>query len=368
VTGLAADVRAYGAWMRDEARKRIGEHYPKATLDDGTEATVIAWIWARTVTCPNPACGIDMPLARTWWLGKKKGQEAWVRPIIVADAGHPSGKRVEFEIGHGAAGAPNKDENGTVGRNGATCVACGAAVALEYVRAAGRDVGLGTQLMAVAAEGDRRRMYLPSNGEHRRASAVDRPESAPEAGLPSAALGFRVQGYGLTHWADLFTNRQLLAMTTLSDLVMEAGECVLRDALAAGAAPGDRLESGGTDAQGYADAVSTYLALALGKHADYGNSLVAWYPQEGRPSHLFTLATVSMAWDFCELNPLVDVGGAWSRCLKIVSEAFEGLGLGMPALVAQRVTVQSSGWSSSGERGEGIAAGVGGEELGEVGE
>ena len=108
-TGLAADVRAYGEWMRDEAERRIGEHYPQATLDDGTKATVIAWIWARTVTCPNPACGIEMPLVRSWWLGKKKGKEAWVRPIIVADPGHPSGKRVEFEIGHGPVGAPTRD-------------------------------------------------------------------------------------------------------------------------------------------------------------------------------------------------------------------------------------------------------------------
>ena len=132
-TGLAADVRAYGEWMRDEAERRIGEHYPQATLDDGTKATVIAWIWARTVTCPNPACGIEMPLVRSWWLGKKKGKEAWIRPIIVADPAHPSGKRVEFEIGHGTAGAPSADEDGTVGRNGATCVACGSAVPLNYI-------------------------------------------------------------------------------------------------------------------------------------------------------------------------------------------------------------------------------------------
>src|SRR4051812_16546316 len=106
-TGLAADVRAYGDRMRDEAQRRIGHHYPQAALDDGTKATVIAWIWARTVTCPNPACGIEMPLARSWWLGKKKGKEAWVRPVIASDPEHPSGRRVEFEIGQGAGGAPS---------------------------------------------------------------------------------------------------------------------------------------------------------------------------------------------------------------------------------------------------------------------
>ena len=186
-TGLAADVRAYGEWMRDEAEKRIGEHYPKATLDDGTEATVIAWIWARTVTCPNPACGIEMPLVRSWWLGKKKGKEAWVRPIIVADPEHPSGKRVEFEIGHGAGGAPSADEDGTVGRNGATCVACGSAVALEYVRADGPR-----RRARRAADGGRRRgqpaARLPAaDDEHTaRRGRSSGPTSAPDGELPDA--------------------------------------------------------------------------------------------------------------------------------------------------------------------------------------
>ena len=264
-TGLAADVRAYGEWMRDEAERRIGEHYPQATLDDGTKATVIAWIWARTVTCPNPACGIEMPLVRSWWLGKKKGKEAWVRPIIVADLGHPSGKRVEFEIGHGRGGAPSADEDGTVGRNGATCVACGSAVALDVHHARrARRVGSGAQLMAVVAEGDRRRVYLPPTTEHRRAARRRRGRRrAPDGELADGSPRTSdVQHYGLTRWADLFTNRQLLALTTFSDLVMEARERVLRDALAAGAPAGDRLEAGGTDAEAYADAVATYLGIS----------------------------------------------------------------------------------------------------------
>src|SRR5205807_2092680 len=159
--------------------KRIGEHYPRARLHDGTEAPVIAWIWTRTVTCPNPACGIEMPLVRSWWLGKKKGKEAWVRPIIVADAAEPSNKRVRFEIAHGAAGAPGAADDGTIGRNGATCIACGSAVELGYVRATSRDVGLGAQLMAVVAEGNRQRLYLAPDDEQRNAARVGRPDSAP---------------------------------------------------------------------------------------------------------------------------------------------------------------------------------------------
>ena len=306
--GLAADVRAYGEWMREEAERRIGEHYQQATLNDDTNATVIAWIWARTVTCPNPVCGIELPLVRSWWLGKKKGKEAWIRPLIVADPGHSSGKRVDFEIGHGRVGAPSADDDGTVGRNGATCISCGSAATLDYVRATSRDVGLGAQLMAVVAEGVRRRLYLPPDDQHRRGAAVDRPESSPEARLPEAALGFRVQNYGLTQWADLFTNRQLLAMTTFSDLVVETREHVLRDALATGAPTGERLAASGTDAQAYADAVATYLGLAASRYADMYNSLCSWNQTNENISHLFARQAIPMAWDFAEANPFGKAG------------------------------------------------------------
>ena len=294
-TGLAADVRAYGEWMRNEAERRIGRHYPDAKLEDGTNASIIAWIWARTVTCPNPACGIEMPLVRSWWLGKKRGKEAWVRPIIAPNPRHTSGKRVEFEIGHGAAGAPSGDDDGTIGRNGATCIACGSAVALEYVRASSRDAGLGAQLMAIVADGHRQRVYLPSDDVHRRAAAVERPESAPDASLPAQALGFRVQNYGFTHWADLFTNRQLLTLTTFSDLVVEARERV--------------VAHGGSSE--YADAVATYLGLGVSRTADLGNSFALWSNSRDQAVHLFGKQTISMVWDFPETTPFGNAAGSY---------------------------------------------------------
>jgi putative DNA methylase len=306
--GLAADVRAYGGWMLEEAARRIGTRYPRTTVDDATKATVIAWIWARTVTCPNPACGIEMPLVRTWWLGKRKGKEAWCRPIIVADHGHTSGKRVEFEIGHGTVGAPTADQDGTVGRSGATCVACGSAAALEYVRAEGRAARLGSSLMAIVAEGDRRRVYLPAEEVHQRAADVERPASAPEASIPPQAPSFRVQAYGMNRWADLFTSRQLVALTTFSDLVEEARDAVFRDALAAGAPQGDRLESGGSDAEAYADAVATFLGLAVSRYADMSNSICSWNQTNENIRALFARQAIPMAWDFAEANPFGQVG------------------------------------------------------------
>ncbi len=217
-TGLAADVRAYGEWMRHEAHKRIGVHYPQATLDDGTKGTVIAWIWARTVTCPNPACGIEMPLVRSWWLGKKKGKEAWVRPVIAADRAHTSGKRVRFEIAHGPSEAPTADEDGTMRRSGAGCVACGSTADLKYVRSEAQLKGLDAILIAVVAEGHRRREYVSPTKSHIEAAIVEAPDDVPKDLIPTPNHDVdRLPMYGMPRWSDAFTNRQLLAVTTFSD-------------------------------------------------------------------------------------------------------------------------------------------------------
>ena len=278
--GLAADVGAYGEWMRDQAEARIGYLYPKAKLPDGTRASVIAWIWARTVTCPNPACGIDMPLARSWWLGKKKGREAWIKPRITADPTHRSGRRVDFTIAHDKDG-PAVD--GTVSRTGATCVACWTAVPLNYIRAEGRANRTGSKLMAIVAEGNRQRVYLCPDDTHVTAAAVDRPADVPEGELPNNPRDFKTPNYGMTRWADLFTNRQLIALATFSDLVGEARDRVFKDALVAGMSEGDRLEDGGSGAAAYADAVATYLGLAMSGPLARNCTIATW--DSGRRAH-----------------------------------------------------------------------------------
>lgn len=306
-TGLAEDVRRYGQWMRDEAEWRIGHLYPPAVVPgderpDGkrsadAEATVIAWIWARTIQCPNPACGIQMPLARTWWLGKKKGKEAYVVPSVVDG-------EVRFSIGHDLATAPVGQRDGTVSRGGAVCVGCGEPVALTEIRKEAKAGRMGAQLMAIAAEGNRRRIYLPPNEDHIKAADVTRPADVPETYLPKQALGFRVQGYGMTMHMDLFTPRQLVALTTFSDLVKEAHDQVLRDAVSAGLPEGLPLQAGGIGAHAYADSVATYLAFAVSKVADNSSNLCAWRPDTGKEGlgHVFARQTLSMVWDYAEGN------------------------------------------------------------------
>lgn len=326
-TGLGADVRAYSEWMRDEAERRIGEHYPPAILDNGTEATVIAWIWARTVTCPNPACGIDMPLVRSWWLGKKKGKEAWIQPIIVADPAQPSGKRVDFEIGHGTAGAPVGDADGTVGRRGGLCVACGSAVSLNHIRSEGRALRLGEQLMAVVAEGKRQRVYLAATHQHVGAAEVDSVGDPPEGELPANPRDFKTPNYGMTRWMDLFTKRQLLTLTTFSDLVIEGRDRVLVDALATGQPRGKRLEAGGTGAEAYADAVATYLGLGTSRFANYASSLCRWRPDAGKEQSgdMFARQAIPMTWDFSEANPFSNSAGGWRPAFQFIPKALEAL-------------------------------------------
>lgn len=197
--GLADDIRYYGRWMREEAFKRIGHLYPQVKLSDETNATVIAWLWARTVPCPNPACGIAMPLMATFQLSKKKGNEHWIKPVIDRDK-----NSISFVVQNHNAGVP---ESGTVNRNGATCLGCGGVVKLPYVREQGRVGNMGEVMTAIVAEGNRKRLFLSPTEEHTQAALKANPAWQPNGSLPERALGFRVQAYGFTHWHQLFIKR-----------------------------------------------------------------------------------------------------------------------------------------------------------------
>jgi putative DNA methylase len=292
-TGLAEDVRRYGKWMRDEAEKRIGHLYPKVTIS-GIEATVIAWIWARTVTCPNPACAGTMPLVRSFWLGKKKSKERYVIPI-------PDGKRVRFEIG-GPEGVPRE---GTVGRTGAECLLCGTPVPLSYIREEGKEGRMSAQLMAIAAEGPRQRYYVAPNDVHVNAANVTRPDDVPEAEIPHNPRYLTAPNYGMRTWADLFTNRQLTALTTFADLAQEARAHATAD---------------GADAS-YADAVATYLALIVSRVADRNSSICSWdsSPKMESLRNTFARQAISMNWDFGEGNVFSDGSGNFADAGEWVS-------------------------------------------------
>lgn len=316
--------------MRDEAERRIGHLYPKVRLpkeQGGGEATVIAWLWARTVTCPNPACGARMPLVRSFALSTKKGKQAWVDPVV-----DPVAKTVRFEVRTGQG----RPQEGTVNRRGARCLVCGSPVAFDHIRAEGKAGRMGAQLMAIVAEGNRGRIYLPPDEEHVRVAASARPTWRPEVVLPHNPRDFKTPNYGMTTFADLFTPRQLVALTTFSDLIPEARERVLRDAIAAGLSDdGVSLADGGTGAQAYADAVAVYLGLGVSRLANRSSTICFWDKQGEKVQQVFARQAIPMTWDYVESNPLCTATGNFLGQLGYLTEVLKssaltsGSGLGL---------------------------------------
>ena len=299
--GLAEDVRLYGAWMREEARRRIGHLYPDATLPDGTNAPVIAWLWARTITCPNPACGATMPLVSTYKLATKPGKERWLAPDI--DRGE---KTVTFHVNTTEPQvAAIKETRGSRFR----CLICGEITGDRHARAEGAGGRMGQQLLALVVDGGRGRMYLDASAAHAALAASAVTEDLPNGDIPRRALSFRVQAYGMSRYTDLFTSRQLVALTTFSDLVSEARKRVLEDS-------GDA---------GYADALATYLGLGTSKLADYNSSFVLWSKGRDQAQHVFSKQALPMVWDFAEVNPFGAAAGDLTTTLAGIAKTLERL-------------------------------------------
>ena len=292
--GLAEDVRYYGEWMKRKAFEKIGHLYPKVKDADGKEHTVIAWLWARTVKCPNPACGCEMPLVRSFALSKKKNAEVYIDPII--NDGH-----VSYAIKQG------KQDEGTVNRRGATCICCGAAVGFPYIRDEGRSGRMGRHLLAVVAEGQGERVYLSADSEQIEIADVGRPEAYPDADLPNNPRDFKTPNYGMTTFADLFTNRQLMALTTFSELIGEVRT---------------QIEAHGGSAE-YARALSVYLAFGVSRMTDINNALCRWETTKTQVRNLFGRQAIPMMWDFAENNVFGEAAGGYMVSLRSIIKVIE---------------------------------------------
>lgn len=314
--GLAEDVRYYGEWMKQEAYKRIGHLYPKAKLEDGSEATVIAWIWARTVKCPNPACGCEMPLASSYVLSKKKEKCAWIEPRIFDN-------QVNFTVHQGEKlGNVIEPKKG----RGATfiCPACGETTLDAYVKDEGKAGRVGAQLMAIVAEGKRGREYLSPNTEHVHAAEVDKPENYPDGAMPTNPRWFSPPAFGMTDYNQLFTPRQLTALTTFSELVGEAQKKAEADAVAAGMFNDHiALDEGGTGARAYGEAVGVYLAFVVDKMTDRGSSICSWDSSRDGLRNTFGRQAIPMVWDFAEGNPFSNSSGCIDNMIDWVLKCVE---------------------------------------------
>jgi putative DNA methylase len=332
--GVAEDICYYGRWMRDEAEKRIGYLYPKVEITAdaakqrsdlkpyvGQKLTVIAWLWARTVRSPNPAFAhISVPLASTFMLSTKAGKEIYVEPII-------EGEIYRFVVKVGKPKHAQTNSGTKSGSSGSSflCLLSGTPMPFEYIRTEAKAGRMGARLIAAVVESERGRLYLSPTEEMETVANKAEPSGVPETDLPEKALGFRVQEYGMTKWRDLFTPRQLVALTTFSDLIAEVRQRVKLDASVARVADGGLdSDAGSASAQEYADAIATYLAFSLDKTAEYGCTIVPWYAKEDRPKGLFARQAIPMVWDYAEVNPLADIGGSFGASCRIVAGALGG--------------------------------------------
>jgi putative DNA methylase len=334
--GLAEDVRYYGKWMRDEAEKRIGHLYPKVKItremaEDrpdlrdyvGQELTVIAWLWARTVPSPNPAVrGAHVPLVRSFWLSNKEDLEAWVHPVVdkISNTYH-------FEVRTRAVDPKGGPSEGIMNRKGGRCLLSGTPMPYSHIRAEAKAGRMRTRLMAIVAEGTRGRVFLSPMEDQSQAADSAKAMWRPDGLMPLRHRNFQPPVYGMNTFGELFTERQLVVLGSLSDLIAEARKKVTFDAAGAmNLATDERpLEDGGRGPQAYADAIVTYLAFAIDKSSEGSTNLCTWSPL---PTKLHVVSTfgrqaVPMVWDFAEANLFAKSSGNYGRMTELIAKVIE---------------------------------------------
>lgn len=298
--GLITDLHHYAKRVREAVWQEVGPLYPTV----GGE-TVIAWLWARTVTCANPACGATIPLYTSSWLSKKKGQERWLKPVVV-------GKRAEFEIGEGAGPPPPPTKASPRGAK-FRCLVCGQIAPETHVKAEGTAGQIGAQLIATVVDGSSGRRYLAADEKQEQVAAIPPPEDRPEVAIPVDPRNLWCRLYGLTTQAALYTPRQLHALGAFADAVAQVPRWVTED--------------GGDEA--YATAITTVLGLCVGKLAQTNSTQARWYVggDTGTPrvQAAFGRHALPMVWDFVELNPFSERIANWLGLVDSLISALRAL-------------------------------------------
>lgn len=324
--GLAEDVRYYGAWMREEAARRIGHLYPEATLSDGSKATVIAWLWARTVCSPDPAAkGAMVPLVSSFMLSTKEGKKAWIEPVF--DTSAPDGWRFEVHAGRLAKAEEDRLKGGTkTARGNFACLLTGAAITEAYNRAQGIAGKIGHRMIAIVTESRRGRIFISAKPSDESVAASAVPPWGPDGELYPRALGFRVPAYGITNWSDLYTPRQLVTLTTFSDLLAEIRIKIDNDTAAVGTQSDVFLdENADYGSRFYSDAIVTYLAFLIDQMANHSSILCGWNSANTQMRSVFSRQALSMTWDYAEVNLFSDSSGSFSNLFERMIKAFSGL-------------------------------------------
>lgn len=317
---LAEDVKWYGDWIQKEAFNRIGQLYPRAKAPETRrELKVAAWIWARTVRCPNPSCGCSIPLSSSYDLARKKGSEAWVEPVVENGI-------VRFKMHKGAQtdiqGHPKVGQTAVF-----KCPSCGEITTDAYVKECGVAHRISSQLIAVVADNENKRIYIEPDSEQITAADILPPKNVPHGALPNYPTRFTPPSFGLKDYADLFTNRQQVYLTTMIDLAKDTQKIIEKQALEKGFS-NDMISfcDGGSGALAYAQAVRTVLTLTISKLLDQCSSICSWNSSSGGSlRNVFSRAAIPMIWDYAEGNPFGKSSGSFLRALDRTCDAIAHL-------------------------------------------
>lgn len=335
VAGLVSDIRYYGKKVKEKVSERIGYAYPEVVIPKemgGGKKPAVAWLWTRIIKCPNPACGCELPLVRSFTLAKKKGRLSWVEPR------YNENKEVEFTVFN--EGKPSIE--GTVSRKGAVCPCCNTPVDFPYIRNEGKEGRMSDKLMAVVAEGKRGKLYISPSYEQESAARVERTEDYPDAEMAFNPRNFNTPIYGMDHFADLFTNRQLNTLVAFCDSIAEIKQEIENDAISAGMKNDHvQLSQNGYGATAYAEAICVYLSFAVDRLADFSTSVSRWAVTNEKAMNCFSKQAIAMTWDYPEVNIFGNAVGSFSQVIDYISDCVNTLPNAEKAGIAEQFDAQS---------------------------
>jgi len=336
--GLAEDVVFYVNMTLELVRQKIGELYPQTTVSSEhgeSSKNVIAWIWSRAVLSPDPAFSDTyVPLTSSFVLSSKKGREVWIQPDV-----NKQNKTINYNIRHGG----NKDiitkaRQGTKYGRGSNfrCLLSDTPITAEYIRNAAKTGNMREILIAIVADGKPGRIYLPPNQDHVQVIKNLKPHWKPQTTFDHNALGFRIGNYGMNTFGDMYTDRQLVALNTLTDTIASLKTVILKDAIASGMKDDDiSLSEGGVGARAYAEAILIYLSFTIDRCADFNNSLTRWSSSNQKVMNLFGRQAIPMVWDFAEANILEKVVGGFQPAGHYIAKCIQTLSGKVPGFVSQ---------------------------------
>lgn len=316
--GLSMDISYYGNVVKTSVLNDISRLYPKVRVPKelgGGETNAIAWLWAKTVKCPNPACGCNTPLLKSFNISTKKGNECAIVP-------HLKGKDYVFTLTDKAL----DQDFETVNRTGAICLNCKSTIPIEYIREQGKQNDIGNVMTCIVAEGKKGRFFVTPDENQIVSSNCPKPEDYPDGKLSNAVRYISPPIYGMENFSQLYTNRQLQMLNSLCKSIADISKKIEEDAKNAGMEDDHlSIREGGTGAKAYSEAVRIYLSFVVDKMINFHSTICSWQVPRQTMGNVFSRQAIPMKWDYAEANPFSNSTGSFDSMLSWIVKCVENL-------------------------------------------